>query len=239
MKQQANKTYSRNHGFTLAELVVATTIISIVLGAAYTAFNTTLRTQRLGEENFYAHQEARTALSIITRELNCILSNTGQLFEGKKHEVEFYAVAPSMYINKRRYGSKEDTRAPRVLWIRYHKTTAGKLERDQKFVEGRFERPRNNITPEPDRGRKHTTVLASNVKEFDIIYHWIDQKPHLPDDGTPREVENRTRFEKKNDFPDGMSITLTLNDPFSESGQITFTKRISFMNRLKHTDKLL
>lgn len=214
-------------GFTLAELLVATTLLAIVMTAVYTAFGSTLRAWRLGEANLHTFQDARTALSIMSRELNCALGGAEHLFQGKDDEFEFFTVSPPMNVAK--------GEGARVLWVKYRYNRTGKsLVRQEAIVE----KPLPLRPPEGEKvdegriklGRKHKYDLASDsVLGFKVKYYWIPPVERKPD-APPEWIEPIVLDESREDWglPQGIQVKLTLKDINSESGKTTFTYRMSF-----------
>ncbi|NIA15687.1 MAG: prepilin-type N-terminal cleavage/methylation domain-containing protein [Nitrospiraceae bacterium] len=218
----------RRGGFTLAELIVATTILTVVMTAVYSAFSTTIRVWRLAETHQQTYQDARIALSTMTRELNCILGGTEYLFQGKDDELEFFAVTPPMDVEK--------GEGARVLWIRYrYNGPADTLIREERIVEGPIPTRRRGYQADEfdmgriKMGRKHKFDVASNVRGFDIEYRWIP--PHEQKKGEPPEWLEPIVLDKNEQdwgLPQGLRITLTLDDPELDEGRQTFTTALTF-----------
>lgn len=215
-------------GFTLAELVVTTTILTLVMTAVYTAFGTTLRAWRRGEANLESYQDGRTSMSILARELGCILGGSEHLFEGKRHELEFFTVAPPMDLKK-----GEDAR---VLWVRYrYNATGHTLVRQEAVVEKPLPlQPADGTELDKTRvslRKKQSFDLASkkNVLGFDITYYWVPPTERKKDEPptwiVPIEMEESRQGWG---LPQGLRATLTVRDPNSEKGKTTFTFRTAF-----------
>ena len=213
-------------GFTLAELIVATTLLTLVMAAVYTAFNSTMRTLKGAEENLQTYQDARTALDVMSRELSCFIGGSEHLFEGKDDEFEFFAVARPMDVEK-----GEDARA---LWIRYYYNRSGKtMVRQEAFVKDALPlKPPGDQEVDVERihlGRKSKFVLASRVKKFEVSYYWtpiVERRPEDPPEWVEPIVLDRN--EKKWGLPQGIKVALTLEDSQTESGTVTFTSSIVF-----------
>ena len=215
-------------GFTLAELIVAATVLTVVMTAVYTAFGSTLRAWRLGESHVTAYQDARTALNTMSRELNCMLGGAEHLFQGKNDEVEFFTVGPPMNVEK--------GEGPRVLWVRYRFNRTGKsLVREEAIVL----KPLPLQPPEGEEidktrvklGRKYKfELIADGVRGLDFTYFWIP--PHEPrkSDEPPTWLEPIQLKESREGWglPQGIRAVLTVNDPTSESGKSIFSLRTSF-----------
>ncbi|MCP4644331.1 MAG: hypothetical protein GY851_28065 [bacterium] len=235
-----------NAGFTLAELLVATTLTVLVMGGVYVAFSSSIRLWRLGEANLRTYQDARTSMSIMTRELQSMLPGAMHLFEGTDDEFEFFAISPPMDV--------EDRDGPRVMWIKYRlkadPNQRGKiLLREERLVEGplplrsdednEFERTRLKLA------RKQSFELAAGVVDFELRYYWrpIPERgegpgappgdPAIPDEGEIQELEPvefvvKEEHGKGDGFPQGIHIAMTLDDPGAESGKTTFETMLTF-----------
>ncbi len=214
-------------GFTLAELLVATTLLALTMTAVYTAFGSTLRSWRLGEAHLHTFQDARTAISIMSRELNSALGGAEHLFQGKDDEFEFFTVSPPMNVEK--------GEGARVLWVKYRFNREAKaLIRQEAIVEKPLP-----LAPRPgedvDRGRikvgrKHKYELATDsVTSFKVKYYWIPPVERKEDE-PPTWIDPVVLDESREGWglPQGIQVTLTLKDVNSESGKTAFTYRMSF-----------
>lgn len=216
----------RRGGFTLAELLVAATLISIVMVAVYTALESALRVSRLGEEQFYAYQEMRNALSMLERETNCILSGTDYLFAGQDDQFEFYAVTQPL--------DAEESKGPRLLWIEYRfDRTNKKVIRTEAVVEGPL--PLTIPGEEPnDRehvklGRKHKFEFATNIRGFHVAYFWIPEDRQNPD-AAPQYVAPIVLEENRKGWglPAGIRVTIETEIAGAEEKETAFAAQISF-----------
>ncbi|MBX7256369.1 MAG: prepilin-type N-terminal cleavage/methylation domain-containing protein [Candidatus Hydrogenedentes bacterium] len=247
MKKRKHSQQSASPGFTLAELLVATTIITIVMTALFTAYSSSIRLWRTGESNLRSYQDARTSLGIIRRELQNILPGAIHLLKGTSDELEFIAVVPPMDV--------EEGSEPRTMWIRYRiKKGSGKaadsLVREERIVE-------SSLPPVPPKdgeidrtvlklGTEHQFELASDVDSFAIRYCWLPPKdeikqedPSLP----PRPIKLIVLDELKegSGMPQGIRIELTLVDKSVSSkakGQKTkFTMMTAFRGPTSEIDR--
>ena len=217
----------RDRGFTLAELIVAATVLTLVMTSVYVAFGNTLQAWRLGESHLATYQNGRTALSVLSRELGCILGGAEHLFQGTNDEVEFFTVAPPMNVDK--------GEGPRVLWVHYRFNRTGKcFVREEAIVlkplplkmsdNDKVDRTRIKL------GRKKKFELVSEgVVGLDFTYFWIpphEQKPNEP----PQWLDPIVLKESREGWglPQGIKVDLTLKDPTSESGKTRFSLRTSF-----------
>lgn len=218
----------QNDGFTLAELLVASTVLAIVLGTVYTAFSSSVSMWKIGEANIAAFQDARTSLDIVTRELQNMVPGAAHLFAGNDTEFEFYAVTRPMNV--------EDGAEPRVLWVKYRvkndPKSAGKL-----FI--REERPVESPLPSkaPEDGKVDETIvklgsesqfeLAAGVKTMELHYYWVQPKEDEgllgADPGAPAEFVIRDEHEEGAGIPQAIRIDLTMIDPNAEKGETKFS----------------
>jgi prepilin-type N-terminal cleavage/methylation domain-containing protein len=74
-----------NRGFTLAELLIAIVIFSLVVSMTYAAFNTTFRVIEDASSNSKYAERARITLSRITEDLESLYIGEKVIFEGKEN----------------------------------------------------------------------------------------------------------------------------------------------------------
>lgn len=241
---------THNRGFTLIELIVATTLLTIVMTALYVGFGNMLRIWKYGEampstrtrdarqsdstlnegrNAMSTFQDTRNALSQLSRELGCMLGGAEHLFQGKDDEIEFFTVAPPMNVKK-----GEDAR---VLWVKYRLKGGGKrktLIREEAVVQKPLP-----LRTSDDQEIDHTRIKLETKKRFELIvddvedlkftYYWIppyEQKPDEP----PKWLEPIELKESREGWglPQGIKAELTVNDQTSSSGKATFPLRVSF-----------
>jgi prepilin-type N-terminal cleavage/methylation domain-containing protein len=226
---------SRCAGFTLAELVVATTLITIVMAAVYSSMTNSLRTWKIAEADMAVYQNARTALDILTRELQCVIPGAAHLMGGDDQELTFYAVVPPMEV--------DDGEGPRVMEIRYRLASGRsrgegrRLVREERVVESAL--PLVSPGQEPvDRGRlklgpQRAFDLATGVGDFKLAYYWRPPQNEWPPrhpDQPPEpiylivEQEHREKW----GLPQGILVSLTLDDPNDDTGQQVFSTFVTF-----------
>jgi prepilin-type N-terminal cleavage/methylation domain-containing protein len=241
---------SRTSGFTLAELLVATTIITIVMTAVYTSFSSSVRVWRMGEQNFPAYQDARTALSIMTHEIQNIVPGSGHLFEGKHNEFTCFVIAQPMDVT--------EGEAARVLWVHYRirqkRNEAGnELVREEAVVDGPLPLhfPDEGLAEDSgsdkiDLKRKRIFTIAEGVKDFELRYYWLAKpsedmqmlaaNPRLLEEGEEQVFVPQMKDEVPSRWgqPAGMEIAVTFSDPSSPQKETTFTTRAAFRgNRIE------
>lgn len=211
-----------NQGFTLAELLVAATLMSLVMASVYTLFYSTIRTWRHGEGGFDNHLNARTALAVLGHELENLMDEAGYLMEGDDNTLTMIVVAEPFDV--------EDTEGRHMMQVEYSFNRTGhRLEREEALVEMALP----NIPPgeEPiDRGkiklkRKREFTLAENVRDFELRYIWVpapekrDQN-QPPTPVTPFVVD---KHEDKWGLPQAIEARLTVFDPEDKDREYTFT----------------
>lgn len=214
--------YQSKQGFTLAELLVAATLMSLVMASVYTLFYSTIRTWRHGEGGFDNHLNARSALSVLGHELENLMDEAGYLMEGDDHTLTMIVVAEPFDV--------EDTEGRHMMQVEYSFNRTGhRLEREEALVEMALP----NIPPgeEPiDRGkiklkRKREFTLAENVRDFELRYIWVPaperRDPNQPPPSvTPLVVD---KHEEKWGLPQAIEAHLTVFDPEDKDREYTFT----------------
>lgn len=215
----------QSRGFTLAEVLVATTLLSIVMASVYTLFGSTLRTWRSAEDKFDNYQNARLAMGIMRRELDNVAPQAGYLMNGNRREIEFICVAEPFDV--------EGNQGRHMMRVRYRfNRTGGTVVREEALVEVALPNPTYGEEVEPATARvrvrnRQTFVIAENVRDFQIRYIWIPAKPNR-DLKKPPEREPpilATRHEENWGLPRGIQITMTLVDPDNRRDQQTFVMR--------------
>ena len=217
-----------NAGFTLAELLVASTVLAIVLGTVYTAFSSSVNMWKIGEANIQTYQDARTSLDIVTRELQNMVPGAAHLFAGTKDEFAFYAVTRPMNV--------EDGADPQVLWIKYR--VKADPDGEGKLLI-REERPVESPLPSkpPREGEIDKTLvklgsesqfeLAEGVKKLEFHYYWLEPQEDAGLFGkpitTPAKFNIRDEHEEKSGIPQAIRIDLTLLDANAEKGETRFS----------------
>jgi prepilin-type N-terminal cleavage/methylation domain-containing protein len=221
----------RQQGFTLAELIVASTLMAVVMSAVYVSFHSAIRVWRSGDRSAEAYQDARIALSVMSRELHSLVAGTEHLVRGTNSSIEFYTVSPPM--------DPEQADSTRVLWVRYQmaRTTGSRgrtLQRTEASVTGPL--PFWEVgQPEPISstvrlGRRRSFDLATGLRDLELGYLWV-MPPTVEApvfNREPLEVgENREGW----GLPQGVRIRLTMMDEFSERGHTAFQTLVVFRGR--------
>lgn len=207
-------------GFTLAELLVASVLMSAVMASVYGMFSSTLRTTRLGEANYKTYEDARMTLGLMARELQAIPPGTFHLFEGKDDEITFYTLSPPMNV--------EDGQGPRMLKVKYRLRGSvarggATLIREESVVKSALpineQRGDTIDTTRIRLGRRHNFEMATEIKAFELYYHWILPRTYAdPTMYQPRPILTKTRNRKGWGIPAGIQVSLTLVDPGDDVG---------------------
>jgi len=175
--------YRARRGFTLAELVVATTLIAVVMTLVYSAFHSSTKLWREGEQELASLQDVRLATLVMARELQSMVTGADYLFEGTDREFSFYTLSPPMDVR--------EGQNVRVLWVRYRlrpdpKAKGSVLVREEAVVESGppLLRPNDDhsedfVQKKAERvkmGRKRRFDLASGITAFRVAYLWLPPK---------------------------------------------------------------
>ena len=170
----------RRAGFTLVELVVASTLLTIVLAGVYTTFSTSLRVWRSAESNYQTYEDARRAFGFLVRELRSIPQDALHLVKGSDDAIEFVTLTQPMYV--------EGAGAERLMFVRYRLVSEQRggpmvLQREEALVEGPLPRDRQmDDLGQPlaiALGRAHDFELASGVEDLSFYYMWAVAQPQL------------------------------------------------------------
>lgn len=203
---------NKNAGFTLAELLVATILLSIVMTAIYTLFFTTIGAWRAVEEDYDVYQEGRNAMTLFGREWDNMVTRAGHLMEGEDDEITMYVVTEPMEI--------DEDRGRRMMQVRYrYKRASEELIREERMVETALP---NQPQPgeELDRtriqlGPREEFVVAKHVRDFKLAYLWLPVKEN-PDPKTPPEHIDPMPVDKHRErwgYPQGIELTMKLENP--------------------------
>lgn len=199
-------------GFTLAELLVATTLLSIVMSSVYVLFNSSLRAWRTVESGFDAHLEARAFMSIFSHEYGNLVARAEHLFEGKDDTITMYVVAQPENL--------EEGQSRRLMRVEYsYNRGKNEIVREESFVESALPgRSPDGQKMKRDRiklGKKYRTVLVNNATAFAIRYVWVPLRENW-DPKTPPEPVPPIYMERHQEqwgFPQAVEITLEVTNP--------------------------
>lgn len=209
-------------GFTLAEVLVATTLLSIVMASVYVMFNSSIRQWRLMEGSFDNYLNARAAMGVFERELENIVDEASFLFHGKNDEISMIVTAEPMDV--------EESEGRHMMQVEYRYNRADhELIREEALLEMALP----NQPPEGEEldhskiklKRKHEFVVAVNVRDFDIKYIWLARPPERNKDQPPEETKRFVVDEHEEGWglPQGIEVRMTLFDPEDEEREHVFT----------------
>lgn len=213
-------------GFTLAELLVASVLLSVVMATVYSVFFAVLVPWRAVEHDYDAYRASRNAMALIEREFANLVPDAAHLFTGEEEELTIFAVTEPMDVEK--------SEGRHLMRVRYQfKKSSGELEREEALVTTPLPKLPPGKDQEVDKTRvkvkqKREFVIASNVEDFAIRYVWLpapqQRKPEIPP--TPIQPMYASRHKEKWGYPQGVEITLTLRDPEKKDGVQIFKKLI-------------
>lgn len=212
---EMNKRTHRYHssgstGFTLVELLMATTLMSIVMVSVYTTFASGIRVWRDGETGADALHEARLAMQVLRDDLQSIPPGTFHLFKGTEDTLEFYTLAHPMNV--------ESDTGLGMMRVTYRVgARGGRTENTLLRTEARVEGPlpssagrgERTDTTRVELAREHTFALAGDLESFALRYLWTpidDRSPTEP----PSHRDAIEEREAKGALPHGISVSLTL-----------------------------
>lgn len=232
----------RAGGFTLAELLVAATLLSLVMSGVYVLFGSTVRLWRSAEAEFNTYQQARTAMSGVRREYGNLVWQAGYLFEGRGNQFSMIVVSEPMDVSK--------SEGRHMMLVRYHWNRSGRtLVREERLVElslpkwprdGSFDEGRLRLSP------RQRFVVAENVTNFEVRYYWTplpEQRYHLhPPEWAQHYIVDR--HERGWGLPQGIELALTITDPGRGGESVTVHQRLvtqtrSAMRRGEHLRTML
>ncbi len=205
-------------GFTLVELIVASTLMALVLSAIYLTFSTTVRAWRSGESNYAPYQDARRALGLLEREFAAIPVDARHLFIGKRDEVEFVTLSPTLDVDLAaglqlvhvRYRIVDIDDAPTLV----REEAAVILPLPEAPAPGDIGLPAQLKT-----GRRSQFGIARNVLGFDLVYRWpAPPDPNIPRGVMPPPVPILSTDRVDYATPQGLIVRLTVADPGNISG---------------------
>ena len=205
-------TRSAKNGFTLAELLVASMLLSIVMTAVYTLLFTTLGAWRVVNSSFNTHAQARNVMTMIARELENVAARADFLFEGGRDSLTMFVVSEPMNV--------EDSEGRHLMRVRYRfNRSKGVLEREEALVETALpNRPAFGEEVKRDRIKtddRKKFILARGVEAFKIRYLWIPKQIRKNAEQPPQPVDKIfvTRHKDNTGFPQAIEVTLKVRNP--------------------------
>jgi prepilin-type N-terminal cleavage/methylation domain-containing protein len=226
-----------SRGFTLTELVIATTLMSIAMIGVYSSFHSTILHWRNGSANEKTYHDARRVFTIVQNDLASIPNDrrgldASTLFFGGPEEFEFVATILPMNVEEQAIESLYNVRyvLDGSTLIREESPLIGPLPvRFQGYVEsdGPVELP---------LGDTYGRVIADDVLALRVTYLWtplIGSK----DSDTPSWRPLIKRPTATHRLPAGLMIEMILLDPAKDPSNpgTRFTKTIRFDGRVSST----
>ncbi|HDP35153.1 MAG TPA: prepilin-type N-terminal cleavage/methylation domain-containing protein [Candidatus Hydrogenedentes bacterium] len=202
-------------GFTLAELLIAVMLLSLVMTAVYSMTHTALNAWRSVENGYDIYAEARNVMTLFSHEYNNIVARAAHLFEGDNKKIVMFVIAQPLDL--------EQGEGPRLLRVEYaYNRSKRSIEREEALVEAALPMPNPDGEPvEAGRiklSRKYKTTVANNVKQFRLRYVWAP----LPEEALPNEPPIPEpliiidRHLQRYGLPQAVEITFELFDPENE-----------------------
>lgn len=207
------RTVRDNSGFTLAEMLVAATLLSIVMTAVYVLFHSAAGTWRLAESGFDAPRDTRFFLEQFQRECANTLTQAEYLCEGDDNRVTLFVLAEPLDVSQ-----GEGRRLMRVeyVWNR----NRGRLTRQEDYVVSAIpmmpatERDRRRVKRlKLDRGRRD--VLLEGVTRFNLRYVWfpVPEIRSIAEPPPPEPPMFLDRLEQYWELPDAIEVSLRVEPP--------------------------
>jgi prepilin-type N-terminal cleavage/methylation domain-containing protein len=199
-------------GFTLMELLVSVTLLSIVMASVYSLTNTALGTWRTVENSFDLQFEMRSFITLFSHEYNNIVGRAAHLIEGDSNSIVMFVIAQPHDL--------EQGEGPRLMRVEYaYNRSKRSIEREEALVDAALPLPEaEGQAIDPGRiklDRPYKTTVANNVLRFDLQYIWAPTPAMgLPEEPPiPEPLIYRDRHKDKQGLPQGLEISIELADP--------------------------
>ncbi len=214
---------SSNHGFTLLEILMATSIFAIVVSLAYGSYRSTFRIIDQTESQTKIYNQARITMDRISCDLSSLYLGNSGFLQGKPQtlgnkeadSIQFTSTAhlvlsreeqPSGYATIS-YTVEEDPETRELRLFRH----------DQAF------RPaETNEQPEAGGG----ILLCDGLQEFRLLYY--GNKGEQKDSWDSEEIEEADTNAQK--LPDRIEVSLLFADPSAGGKPVRFTTATTFPN---------
>ncbi len=201
-----------NRGFTLVELLVAVTLLSIAMTAIYGLLYSTISAWRLMDRGFNAPQQARLAFTILRRDIESTTIRAEHLFEGDDNSVTLFVINEPMDV--------EQNEGRRLMRVRYrYRPVQNEIVREEAMVQTALpNRPPAGKKVDAERVRRSKEsefVIARDVEEFEIRYLWAPFPKLVDPNQAPPPVKliETQRHRENLGLPTGIELRLVLRDP--------------------------
>lgn len=238
---QSARANTNNQGFTLAELLIATMLISIVMSAAYVSFSAGIRMWRDSSSDIQVYQDARIALGVLESDLRHAMPLAGAFMEGSEDTLEFIALTPLM--------QSEEGTGPRIVHIRYSVQTGSKqrgsvLVREESVVESPIPVPTEDQRKDAfafysdaraalEMGDENEFEICPGIESLQFEYEWT--KPALAQAAgatlqapVPTPPVVLTRHEVGRGMPKAIRVRMTLQNPDKVRDDVALTSIVVF-----------
>jgi len=212
---------SCNSGFTLAELLIASLLLSLVMTAVYTMMFSTLGAWRSIDGAFDAHQQARSFMTLFQREVENATARAEHLMEGDDNSMTLFVISEPMNVG--------EAEGRRLMRVRYSfNRTKGEIIREEALVETALpNRPPAGQKVDQKRVKlsdREDFVMARNVRDFELRYVWspIPKITNADVPPPPAELVYAERHSEDLGLPQAIEVKLSLEDPDNRDNTIDF-----------------
>lgn len=229
-------------GFTLMELLVAVTMLSLAMTALYGVLYSTIAASRQLDQGYNPSQAARLALTMMQRDIESVSLRAEHLMEGDRDGLTLFSVIEPMNV--------EEGLGSRLMRVRYrYRRAQHELVREEAMVTAALPNrppPDKKVNPEHvELGNKEDFLIARDIEDFELRYIWSPAPVIVDTKSPPPPVETIVKERHKENWglPTGIEIRLTLKSPEDDSEQ-EFRQVIAFPLRkerlpVKALEKLL
>jgi len=195
------------NGFTLTEVLVATTLLAIIMSAVYGLLVSVVGIGQTQDRDDHRQREAHALLELLQRDYANLHAGGSPFFRGDNQSITLYTVGRPL--------DPEDGEAPRLLEVVYRFDRAERVvTREESLVEG-------GLPAVAERGdaieRKSISSLeiARSVAEFDLHYLWMTrpESTYWQDRPVHREPREVQRHAPGWGYPQAISVHLRLAAP--------------------------
>lgn len=221
MKKSSNTSY-KNSGFTLIEVIIAMSLLSLILILLFSTIFTTNKHWHLTEKKITQNEELRLVSFFIQKQLSqniplMWLNKTEQklIFEGKSNELRFTSTLPA-----HRGGG-----GIKILLLKTN------LSEDQNHLDLYYQQANPDVSPFDTTNKPEQVTLLDNVKRIELSYYGqeeINEEPVWKDEWQndtflPLLISLKIFTTDNNDWPE---IKIPLHSSFIK-GQPQFILRQS------------